>query len=36
MPYAEALDRVRRGEFLDGSLQLGVLLAQFKGLLPGA
>lgn len=30
-PFAEALERVRRGEYIDGSLQLGVLLAAQKG-----
>jgi ADP-ribose diphosphatase len=34
MPFAEVLGRVLRGECLDGSLQLGVLLAAQKGLVP--
>lgn len=33
MPIAEVLARIARNEFVDGSLQLGVLLAHQKGLL---
>lgn len=32
-PAAEVLQRVLRGEFIDGSLQLGLLLAAQKGLI---
>lgn len=32
MPFAEVLAMVLRGDYLDGSLQLGVLLAAHKGL----
>jgi ADP-ribose pyrophosphatase len=34
MPVPEVLATIKRGEVVDGSLQLGVLLAQHKGLLP--
>ncbi len=34
-PVGEILDMILNGEILDGSLQLGVLLAIQKGLLPG-
>jgi hypothetical protein len=30
-PFAEVLEMVLRGEYIDGSLQLGVLLAAQKG-----
>lgn len=33
LPVLEVLKRIRCGEFIDGSLQLGVLLAHSKGLL---
>jgi len=33
LPVSEVLKRIRCGEFIDGSLQLGVLLAHYKGLL---
>ncbi len=33
MPAAEALQRLLRGELIDGSLQLGLLLAAQKGLI---
>ena len=34
MPVGEVLNLIQGGELIDGSLQLGVLLAYFKGLLP--
>jgi ADP-ribose pyrophosphatase len=34
LPVAEVLEMILRGEVIDGSLQLGVLLAEKKGLLP--
>ncbi|MBI2975721.1 MAG: NUDIX hydrolase [Chloroflexi bacterium] len=34
MPAAEVLQRVLRGEIIDGSLQMGVLMAAQKGYLP--
>jgi ADP-ribose pyrophosphatase len=34
MPIGELLSLILSGEIIDGSLQLGVLLAYFKGLLP--
>jgi len=34
MPIEEVLRLIQGGELIDGSLQLGVLLAYFKGLLP--
>lgn len=34
MPVGEVLRLILEGEFIDGSLQLGVLLAYHKGLLP--
>jgi ADP-ribose pyrophosphatase len=34
MPVSEVLRLILEGEFIDGSLQLGVLLAYQKGLLP--
>jgi len=33
MPVDEVMERILKGEFVDGSLQLGVLLAYQKGLL---
>lgn len=35
LPVSEVVDRIVRDEFIDGSLQLGVLMALKKGLLPG-
>ena len=34
MPAADVLNMILRGEVYDGSLQLGVLLARHKGLIP--